>query len=270
MEGSSLFECKILNLVIKCGRCQQESEVTLETKIEKSGSCSNCFAPFTITYRPDMIHNYSIVLGYIDKENVNLFDVLPSDFTATCDNCATYTEFVKLQFGKFYVNNCPNCFKSITIKAEDWEFRKVKKFRLLSSNLEDNIEENKKRKESDKEMGIRKGKPLPENGTCKHYKKSNRWLRFPCCGRAFPCDSCHEMNNINYHEMMRANRMICGFCSHEQPYQGDKPCSKCSSNLVGGSNSHFWEGGEGCRDPVKMKKGDRRKFRGQNKTKSST
>ncbi len=20
-----------------------------------------------------------------------------------------------------------------------------------------------------------------------------RWLRFPCCGKAFPCDACHEL-----------------------------------------------------------------------------
>lgn len=24
---------------------------------------------------------------------------------------------------------------------------------------------------------VQEGKPLPENGTCKHYKKSFRWLR---------------------------------------------------------------------------------------------
>uniref|UniRef100_A0A1I8JQZ7 C3H1-type domain-containing protein n=1 Tax=Macrostomum lignano TaxID=282301 RepID=A0A1I8JQZ7_9PLAT len=36
------------------------------------------------------------------------------------------------------------------------------------------------------EPDIRPGQPLPSNGTCRHYKRSYRWLRFPCCGRAFP------------------------------------------------------------------------------------
>ena len=28
-----------------------------------------------------------------------------------------------------------------------------------------------------KHPGIKAGNPLPDNGTCKHYKKSYRWLR---------------------------------------------------------------------------------------------
>lgn len=40
-------------------------------------------------------------------------------------------------------------------------------------------------------------------------------LRFPCCGRAFPCDTCHEEASLG-HEMKVANRMICGHCSTEQ------------------------------------------------------
>jgi len=269
MEESSLLECRKLNVVVKCGRCQFELEISLVPKVEKSGSCTSCHMSYTIMFRPDIMHNYSRVLGYFDKENVYPFDLLPSDFTATCDNCATYTEFVEMKYGVFQSNNCPNCFKSIKIKAENWEFRKVRIVRNIS-DFEENINEKRTRKENDKEHGIRKGTPLPNNGTCKHYKKSNRWLRFPCCNRAFPCDGCHDENNTNGHEPMRATRMICGFCSNEEPYQSDKPCSKCKKNLTGQSRTSYWEGGQGQRDPVKMKKGEKRKYRGMNKTKSST
>lgn len=65
-----------------------------------------------------------------------------------------------------------------------------------------------------KDPAIQEGKPLPSFGTCKHYKKSYRWLRFPCCGKAYPCDACHDANED--HEMKLANRMICGFCCKEQ------------------------------------------------------
>ena len=85
------------------------------------------------------------------------------------------------------------------------------------------------------------GRPLPNTGTCLHYKKSHRWpgntdidvntdiksdidlntdtdtndcCRFPCCGKAFPCDVCHD--STEDHPMERANRMICGYCSKEQ------------------------------------------------------
>ena len=35
---------------------------------------------------------------------------------------------------------------------------------------------------------IQEGQPLPNAGTCQHYRHSHRWLRFPCCGQRFPCD----------------------------------------------------------------------------------
>ena len=34
-----------------------------------------------------------------------------------------------------------------------------------------------KKKKIPKEPGIKEGQPLPDTGTCKHYKKSHRWLR---------------------------------------------------------------------------------------------
>ena len=38
--------------------------------------------------------------------------------------------------------------------------------------------------------------------------------RFPCCGKVYPCDVCHD--TAEDHPMERANRMICGYCSREQ------------------------------------------------------
>ena len=32
----------------------------------------------------------------------------------------------------------------------------------------------------------RTGEPLPRHGVCKHYGRSQRWLRFPCCGKVCP------------------------------------------------------------------------------------
>lgn len=40
-------------------------------------------------------------------------------------------------------------------------------------------------------------------------------MRFPCCGKCYPCDKCHEEAEDG-HEMEQATRMICGFCSKEQ------------------------------------------------------
>jgi uncharacterized CHY-type Zn-finger protein len=91
------------------------------------------------------------------------------------------------------------------------------------------------RKRIPKDPAIQEGKPLPNFGTCKHYKKSYRWLRFPCCGKVYPCDVCHDAKED--HEMKFANRMICGFCCKEQVYKGDirskvtKDSKKCTLHL---------------------------------------
>lgn len=34
------------------------------------------------------------------------------------------------------------------------------------------------KKKQPKEPGIKEGQSLPDNGSCKHYKKSHRWLRY--------------------------------------------------------------------------------------------
>ena len=101
-----------------------------------------------------------------------------------------------------------------------------------------------------------------EQGTCKHFKHSYRWLRFPCCGRAWPCDECHDENSD--HKAAWATRMICGFCSKEQPFS-QKGCVHCGASMTTLSKTH-WEGGNGCRDKVKMDRRDSKKFAGTNKT----
>jgi len=104
------------------------------------------------------------------------------------------------------------------------------------------------------------GKPLPDRGACEHYRRSTRWLRFPCCGKAYPCDICHEKSGDGCPPGTWANRMICGLCSMEQGYSS-KGCKFCSASFSKPSKSH-WEGGQGCREKTKMSNKDKKKFSG--------
>lgn len=110
------------------------------------------------------------------------------------------------------------------------------------------------------------GTPLPERGTCKHYKRSFRWLRFPCCGMLFPCDSCHDASAGHPSEW--ATRMVCGLCSREQTFTKDA-CKFCHGTATGAASSRYWEGGKGTRDQTKLARGDSRKHRGAGKTTSN-
>lgn len=107
------------------------------------------------------------------------------------------------------------------------------------------------------------GEPLPEKGTCRHYRHSYRWLRFPCCGARYACDLCHE--EAADHPMKWATRMVCGFCSIEQPVAAE--CCACGRKLAtsakkpSGRNTRFWEGGQGCRDLKRLNRNDPHKYR---------
>jgi len=68
-----------------------------------------------------------------------------------------------------------SCFQS-------YQFTKIRAVTSVKLSAEA-IADRKAKKTKRASEGIVRGKPLPENGACKHYKKSMRWLRFPCCGR---------------------------------------------------------------------------------------
>lgn len=52
------------------------------------------------------------------------------------------------------------------------------------------------------------------NARGSRWKICTHFFRFPCCGRTYPCDVCHDENQD--HPMELATRMICGFCAKEQ------------------------------------------------------
>jgi uncharacterized CHY-type Zn-finger protein len=111
------------------------------------------------------------------------------------------------------------------------------------------------------------GEPLPGRGSCTHFKKSFRWLRFQCCGRALPCPVCHEKSGCPAAELgTHANGMICGLCSREQPFSNGK--CECGAQFTVSFSAH-WNGGGGCRDLARLSKKDARKHQGAHKTSSN-
>ncbi|KAI8849507.1 hypothetical protein BC829DRAFT_182884 [Chytridium lagenaria] len=139
----------------------------------------------------------------------------------------------------------------------------VKFLQLSGSSTEASVPTMRKKKPKNEDAGIVLGQPLPKNGICSHYRKSYRWFRFPCCGKVYPCDLCHGSSD---HEMVWANRMICGYCSREQAYSPNKACA-CGRELTRTSNNKgYWEGGLGTRDKKVMSRHEGRKYKGMNKT----
>ena len=71
---------------------------------------------------------------------------------------------------------CRKCHTKMIFKFEGITFRDQ------GALLKDSSATGKPIKQQ-KLFGLVIGQNLPANGTCRHYKKSHRWLRFPCCGK---------------------------------------------------------------------------------------
>ena len=262
LKNISLVQCTTFNMSIKCSRCKAPVDAAL-TQEEVWITCSTCSQSLGAQFIPNFIHSDvhsdSNILGYVDVSNgIVIADFLPSVFTVLCEQ-GHETVVKSAQFGIDYYLNCIQCHMNMQLNLDGIKCIKIS----TDSSL---IPKNQiKRKPQKDTLGItKKGSNLPLNGTCEHYKKSFRWLRFPCCGKAYPCDTCHDLQTKNGHELTWANRMMCGFCSKEQPL--NSKCCSCGKELTKNASGGFWEGGKGTRDRSKMSKRDEHKYKGVNKT----
>jgi uncharacterized CHY-type Zn-finger protein len=250
LYGIELLQVSVLNLSVKCSRCKTLNDITgLKHGIEKSGSCSKCANPFALNYSQQLVHQNSTRAGLIDMGGCTVADMLPSTFVPVCAKCSTPSAGVTSVRGDTTTNVCRECHARFTFKIPQVKFLLVSPGSLVPTAGP------RRRQER---LGLHAGEPLPERGTCKHYKKSYRWFRFSCCGRVHPCDKCHDEAEAHINEW--ANRMICGFCSREQNYAVEA-CSFCGRSVIGRKGKGFWEGGKGTRDRTVMNRNDPRKHK---------
>ncbi|OZJ07036.1 hypothetical protein BZG36_00093 [Bifiguratus adelaidae] len=264
MENISLVECCELNLVVKCSRCKGNVDVEqiaavdatdASSRSEKWITCTTCTALLGVRYYKYLLHQHSLALGLLQLVGCSPFDVLPSNYVPTCESC-TKPSVAALKGMKFVIKEVKFVRVGVVGK-EDSESK-------LHPSENDLRKLKYKKKQSLREMGILVGQQLPHKGTCKHYGKSYRWFRFPCCSKVYPCDTCHDRAEDHEHEY--AKRIICGLCSREQPYT-NKACV-CGNDMTKKSGGGFWEGGQGVRDKARMNRKDPHKHKGASKTTS--
>ncbi|KAF4537029.1 Zinc finger CHY-type protein [Lasiodiplodia theobromae] len=228
LYGIELLELVNLCLTVKCTRCKDTLDVNnIKNNANadytgiRSESCKKCANPLGIGYRMDMMHANSVRAGYLDLDGCTPVDMLPSPGVVSVR-------------GDSSMAMCRECHQKMTFKIAEVKF-------LLVSASSAQATRALPRKKPKEKLGIVAGQELPKRGRCKHYSKSNRWFRFSCCSKVYPCDRCHdaEADHPNEH----ANRMICGFCSREQNYRPED-CGICHATLVGKKGSGFWEGGK--------------------------
>jgi hypothetical protein len=267
-----------LCISVECNRCKHQSIINNikpnpdDSLDWTSLACEKCKCTLAVNFRPDTLHAQNNQIGFLDLVECSIVDILNnSKYLATCLDCGT-TQALNACFKSFTDHkggmNCRECHKLLVFSASQIVFKSSGVEKVLSEAVMKKIKVKKTLKKREKREGLSVGEPLPKRGACFHYKKSYRWFRFPCCGRLFACDECHsEQTRDSPHEIQWANRMVCGFCSREQPYS-QKPCI-CGRDLTGNTTSGFWEGGAGTRDRAKMNKNDPKKYKGDYKTMSN-
>ncbi|XP_047195701.1 uncharacterized protein si:dkey-24l11.2 [Hippoglossus stenolepis] len=258
-ENTATLVAQKITVSLVCNRCKVPADLILNGRTACTAQCEKCSTSINAAYRPCMLHHYSDVLGYLDLHNVTPADLVlqDCDLIVGCLSCSQECPVQNLSYGQTQELNCEHCHSKLSILADSVRFQYIQPRTDKSGSSAVSYK-------TIRDPAVQKGKPLPDKGACKHYKQSHRWLRFPCCGRAYACDACHDDDQD--HPMELATRMICGYCAKEQPYGNGRPCISCGSMMTRGTRTSYWEGGLGCRNKVKMNRNDRQKYANTNKT----
>ncbi|CAH8830176.1 unnamed protein product [Trichobilharzia szidati] len=232
-----------------------------------SAHCARCQQKFSLLFQANLAHAFDKNVGTLHLDGCIADDVPPkqSDGIIYCTECFSSIRIVSLGFDHPHTRRCFKCHSIVGLEFSKFCLELIKQPSAGISKTGELSEDQKASRRLRRALNsaqnalIQDGSPLPAYGTCKHYRKSYRWLRFPCCGRLEPCDVCHDNSAVDGHEMELATRMICGFCSKEQRFSAVKPCIRCGKTLSGSRSSH-WEGGKGCRNRVTMSRKDSKKY----------
>lgn len=274
LEGFTTLLPAALRLQVVCSRCKKPTDVESKgngTDVRSlEAACPTCKTQLGVSVAPVICHGGCAAIAYVSGSSCHPVQLLRSDLEAVCGECTAAAVIRNAGPGLRKRANCTACFarSNITIEGADMIGTGVAQWRQIAQ--EQGEQQNARRQLQDarrqeRDLGIRVGQPLPYQGACKHFHKSYKWLRFPCCGRAFPCDECHDENMDHPYEW--ATRILCGYCSYEQLASKDK-CMNCGAATTR-SRTAYWEGGEGCRNRTLMSKSDSHKYRGMGKTVSA-
>lgn len=277
LEGFCALLPSVLRIQVVCNSCQKPSELsTLASACRLApciaeGACPVCNEALALQVVPNACRGGCEAMAHIHGMNCHPVHILRSDFEAQCGECGEFARIRNVGSGYGKRSKCTSCSTKLNLAMDDLDLLgpTVARWRAVAAEEGERSNARKQLQEArkiERGLGVKVGQPLPEKGTCKHYKTSCRWLRFPCCGRAFPCDICHDEQTD--HKAEWATRLLCGLCSHEQPFTKEQ-CGHCGAAQNNRPHGGFWEGGEGCRNRVLMAKNDVHKTRGLGKTVSN-
>lgn len=245
-----------LSLTVTCQKCSANNDICdIRIESERLHNCTRCSRQMSLEFWPKYMTIESTLIGQCRFTRCRPVDLLPSQWHLECPECQDSVRVNQVKNGEHIKYPCRQCASVMSFVVDGSKWVDLSTLDTASTG------NNKKSKER---LAVTIGEPLPKYGACEHYAKSFRWYRFPCCGRVFPCDRCHDLLSQPPHPMEWANRFLCGHCSREHHINDVNKVCQCGVDPTKRHTAH-WEGGRGMRDQTSMSKKDNKKYRGLSK-----
>ena len=92
-ENAAALLFQRLKVILQCGRCKSHSDIYVTQGNVISVSCDRCNNDMLVTYRPGLLHQFSSVLGYLDVDGCQAFDLVLQDcrVSVSCMACNKQT-----------------------------------------------------------------------------------------------------------------------------------------------------------------------------------
>lgn len=225
LDNVAAVEPLAITLQVACQRCREPSAATLQPDAPDAAVCQpcpSCHAALEVRMAPQLLHEANDVLGRLRCTGCVAVDLLPCMLGVQCATCSAGAALRDVQVGVLATRACRRCHATMGLYIAAAVFAAVPSAPVAVGGA---LSHGRHTHEL-----LEIGQPLPGTGTCRHYRHSHRWFRFPCCGQRFPCDLCHEEAVEDGHPAAWASRMVCGFCSREQAV--GRECAHCGKRLA--------------------------------------
>ncbi|ETW36684.1 hypothetical protein PFTANZ_02642 [Plasmodium falciparum Tanzania (2000708)] len=266
LKNISLYKALI------CNRCCNTFDVTSTSKeaCQIICTCVNCSNSAVVEVYRNICFMENTCVCILKFNQCSLMDLLTADYSVNCESCGRKNLFKNVTSGKEINVNCQKCFSKLEFKYKDISFDEpINANNESLKKIDDMINKLFTKKKSTKKavptasnnLKIEKTKNMikinnieVKDGACKHFKKSHRLFKFPCCNKIFPCPTCHDLNSN--HECDIAKRVICGFCYRE--FSDDEVCI-CQRDKKLKKGGKFWE--VRCRNAITLSRNDSKKYK---------
>lgn len=183
----------LVSLLLNCTRCSTKVAAELSGEYVDESQvyqrCLKCSVILSATLRPCLVHETALTVGYVDTKNCSVSDILSITPRAACIDCPNSFVLPAMKRNARTECGCHECEHKLAIQATVFEVHEHTQPGAAggdgsgSDRLASRGTAKLKTRIKDRQT-IVEGTALPENGACVHFKKSLRWLRFGCCGRA--------------------------------------------------------------------------------------